>query len=85
MSAGPDCIPGPESAPFVAFWIERMRIVCPTCQKVIDDAPADFAPRPFCSAQCKWVDLGNWLNESYRFSEPIDALEDGEGERRKPN
>lgn len=53
-----------------------MKIVCPNCKKVIDDAPDDFAPRPFCSSRCKLLDLGNWLNESYRVSEPIDALED---------
>lgn len=55
-----------------------MKIVCPTCQKVIEDAPSDFAPRPFCSARCKLLDLGNWLNESYRVSEPIDALAEGD-------
>ena len=22
--------------------------------------------RPFCSARCKQIDLGRWLNESYR-------------------
>jgi endogenous inhibitor of DNA gyrase (YacG/DUF329 family) len=42
---------------------------------VIEDAPADFGPRPFCSARCKLVDLGNWFNETYRVSEPVDALE----------
>jgi endogenous inhibitor of DNA gyrase (YacG/DUF329 family) len=44
-----------------------MRICCPICQKVLEDAPADFGPRPFCSTRCKMVDLGNWLNESYRI------------------
>lgn len=63
-----------------------MKIVCPTCQKTIEDAPADFEPRPFCSTRCKLVDLGNWLNESYRVSEPIDALAEGdEGPKQKLN
>ena len=44
-----------------------MRISCPICHRVLEDAPADFAPRPFCSARCKLVDLGNWLNEAYRI------------------
>lgn len=44
-----------------------MRICCPICQKVLEDAPADFGPRPFCSTRCKMVDLGNWLNEAYRI------------------
>jgi uncharacterized protein len=48
-----------------------MRIVCPTCRKELKDVPADFAPRPFCSPRCKLADLSNWLNGSYRFSEPL--------------
>ncbi len=44
-----------------------MRIDCPICKKTIEDAPQDFGPRPFCSARCKMVDLGNWLNEAYRI------------------
>ncbi len=52
-----------------------MRIVCPTCKRVIEDAPDDFGPRPFCSPRCKLVDLGNWLNEAYRISDPADVLE----------
>lgn len=38
---------------------------CPIC-----DAPAEAraqnAAFPFCSARCKTVDLGKWLNEDYR-------------------
>ena len=26
---------------------------------------------PFCSAQCKTVDLGKWLNEEYAISTPV--------------
>ena len=64
-----------------------MKIVCPMCQKVIEDAPADFEPRPFCSLRCKLLDLGNWLDETYRVSEPIDALEEANAEDpgQKPN
>jgi endogenous inhibitor of DNA gyrase (YacG/DUF329 family) len=43
-----------------------MRIDCPICKQVIEAAPDDFGPRPFCSTRCKMVDLGNWLNETYR-------------------
>jgi len=28
-------------------------------------APADARHRPFCSARCKDLDLGRWLNGSY--------------------
>lgn len=57
-----------------------MRIDCPICKKTIADAPDDFAARPFCSPRCKLVDLGNWLNESYRV--PVAAHEDaGDAQR----
>jgi uncharacterized protein len=48
-----------------------MRIVCPHCKRVLEAVPSDFESRPFCSARCKLADLGNWLNESYRISEPL--------------
>jgi uncharacterized protein len=57
-----------------------MRIECPTCRRVIEDAPDDHPPRPFCSARCKLADLDNWLNEAYRVSSPISGAGDGDGE-----
>jgi endogenous inhibitor of DNA gyrase (YacG/DUF329 family) len=53
-----------------------VRIVCPTCKKVIENAPSDFATRPFCSKRCKLVDLDNWLNERYCISEPLPRDDD---------
>jgi endogenous inhibitor of DNA gyrase (YacG/DUF329 family) len=50
-----------------------MRIDCPICKKIIEDAADDFGPRPFCSTRCKMVDLGNWLNEAYRI--PVSSRE----------
>ena len=49
--------------------LPRVRITCPICKTVLENAPEDAReqPRPFCSARCKLVDLGNWLNESYRI------------------
>jgi uncharacterized protein len=52
-----------------------MQIVCPTCRKQLNDVPADFAPRPFCSPRCKLADLNNWLTEAYRYSEPLPETE----------
>ena len=26
---------------------------------------------PFCSSRCKMVDLGKWLGEEYKISEPL--------------
>jgi endogenous inhibitor of DNA gyrase (YacG/DUF329 family) len=42
---------------------------CPICHGV----PTERY-RPFCSARCADIDLGRWLNESYRVpGEPVDA------------
>jgi endogenous inhibitor of DNA gyrase (YacG/DUF329 family) len=38
---------------------------CPVCKKAV--APrAENRAFPFCSARCKQVELGKWLNEEYR-------------------
>jgi endogenous inhibitor of DNA gyrase (YacG/DUF329 family) len=47
---------------------------------VLEHAPDNHGPRPFCSTRCKMIDLGNWLNEAYRISEPIRQEEDDERE-----
>lgn len=39
---------------------------CPSCNKVLTDAMRE-AP-PFCSARCRQIDLGRWLNEEYRIA-----------------
>lgn len=44
-----------------------MRIVCPTCAKVIENAPDNLPCRPFCSPSCKLADLNNWMSEVYRI------------------
>jgi endogenous inhibitor of DNA gyrase (YacG/DUF329 family) len=42
---------------------------CPTCKK----SGNWFATKhgPFCSHRCKLVDLGRWLSEENRISEPL--------------
>ncbi len=52
-----------------------MRLRCPTCRRE-DVVADDFQWRPFCSRRCKIIDLGNWLEEVYRISEPV-AADDG--------
>ena len=49
-----------------------MRIVCPRCRRE-EEVSADFSWRPFCSRRCKIIDLGNWLDEVYRISSPIEG------------
>ena len=42
---------------------------CPTCGKEGDWFAGDYGP--FCSRRCKLVDLGKWLGEEHRISEPF--------------
>lgn len=52
-------------------------LVCPTCRKKVQYSDLKEIPhRPFCSRRCKMVDLGKWLNEEYRISEPLDGTQD---------
>ena len=48
-----------------------MRLTCPICKTVVDDAPEDQPTRPFCSQRCKLADLHNWLSDAYRVSSPL--------------
>lgn len=45
------------------------QVRCPTCKKVGDWFAGAYGP--FCSRRCKLVDLGQWLNEEQRISEPL--------------
>jgi uncharacterized protein len=50
-------------------------VPCPICKRPIPAAQRDH--RPFCSARCKTIDLGNWLGGTYAVpSTPADD-EDG--------
>jgi endogenous inhibitor of DNA gyrase (YacG/DUF329 family) len=47
----------------------KQKLHCPTCGK-----ETEFSAPPvgaFCSDRCKLVDLGKWLGEEYRISEPL--------------
>jgi len=44
-------------------------IRCPICDRENDYFADPLGP--FCSARCKLVDLGKWLGEEYRVSEPL--------------
>ncbi len=57
-----------------------LRLACPICKTVVEDAPEDLPTRPFCSARCKLADLDNWLSDVYRISSPLGDgdLEDDE-------
>jgi uncharacterized protein len=49
---------------------------CPICGQATDFFTDPLGP--FCSARCKQIDLGHWLNGDYRISEPLKP-EDLEG------
>ncbi|MFA5960335.1 MAG: DNA gyrase inhibitor YacG [Tatlockia sp.] len=42
------------------------KITCPTCDKQ-DTWHAENSFRPFCSARCKLIDLGEWAKESRKI------------------
>ena len=44
--------------------MDKIKIIkCCRCQKEFNYFSSPF--RPFCSEQCKMIDLGLWLSESY--------------------
>ena len=45
---------------------------CPICSRPASPRSKNPAA-PFCSPRCKQVDLGYWLNESYRVPVTQDA------------
>ncbi len=47
---------------------------CPICAKEVGPR-AENPSFPFCSARCKMVDLGKWLNEEYRIGAEDQAPE----------
>jgi hypothetical protein len=54
---------------------QASRPSCPICERPVP-ASADPNVHPFCSARCKWVDLGNWIDARYVIAGP--SLEDPE-------
>ena len=48
---------------------EKQEIQCATCGKETEFFTEPLGP--FCSERCKTIDLGKWLGEEYRVSEPL--------------
>lgn len=44
-----------------------LNVKCPHCGTKFSYYESKF--RPFCSERCRMVDLGHWLEESYRIPE----------------
>jgi endogenous inhibitor of DNA gyrase (YacG/DUF329 family) len=72
----------------------HLEFTCPTCKRRVrvSQKGRSKLPRffPFCSARCKWIDLGAWLDADYRIlSKPDEESEDSarpgpEGTEEKP-
>lgn len=52
---------------------------CPTCKK--DTVKKYF---PFCSERCQLIDLYNWFNEEYCFSEELPRVVEYEEDLPEP-
>lgn len=48
---------------------------CPICDAAVKPR-SENKLFPFCSARCKTIDLGKWLNEEYRV--PAEDVDDDE-------
>ncbi len=53
-----------------------MKVKCPTCTKLVEYEGNEF--RPFCSARCKTIDLGDWASGKYAI--PVDKSENDNAE-----
>lgn len=50
----------------------QQNINCPTCSKK-NTWSSENVSRPFCSARCKLIDLGEWASESRKIpGDPVD-------------
>jgi len=59
-----------------------MKHTCPICGKVIKPSPDNKGQKavflPFCSARCKLIDLGAWLDEKYTITSGFKPEQSGE-------
>lgn len=49
---------------------------CPVCPKPVTPGDDHY---PFCSARCRAIDLGRWMDESYKITRPIEQRDLEEG------
>ncbi|MES9832067.1 MAG: DNA gyrase inhibitor YacG [Candidatus Thiodiazotropha sp. LLP2] len=47
-------------------------VPCPNCGKEVAWTEASKW-KPFCSDRCRLIDLGDWLDEGHRISEPLNG------------
>jgi endogenous inhibitor of DNA gyrase (YacG/DUF329 family) len=57
-----------------------IKLTCPICERQVEGKDRSALPYfPFCSARCKTIDLGRWLDERYRMD--ADEQEDAREEK----
>lgn len=47
-------------------------VTCPLCAKPLPPTASESASFPFCSRQCKVIDLARWLDGKYTVVENLD-------------
>ena len=55
---------------------------CPICGRDMPASWQEYPDYPFCSARCRKIDLGRWLDGKYRVPDaaPPDSSSPGQGE-----
>ncbi|GIW79172.1 MAG: DNA gyrase inhibitor YacG [Gemmatales bacterium] len=62
-----------------------IKVRCPICDKEMAGHSKDDWPAfPFCSQQCRLIDLGRWLGEKYRIPASEDEVPDDDKEETVP-
>jgi uncharacterized protein len=52
-------------------------VKCPNCQRPVPWGP-ESKYRPFCSERCRLIDLGDWIDETHKISEPLGDAQGGD-------
>jgi uncharacterized protein len=52
---------------------QPLQVKCPVCASLVEWVPSQEY-RPFCSARCKMIDLGDWATEAHKIpGSPLEA------------
>lgn len=46
------------------------KVQCPICDAAMPGNWQEYPDYPFCSARCRKIDLGRWLDQKYRVADP---------------
>jgi len=54
-------------------------VKCFTCKSEVPQRSPQPKHFPFCSERCQLIDLGRWLGEEFRISEPAGTADQAPG------